>query len=340
MLQKLFISFLFFFQLLLANNSMVAQTIIYIVAADGTTQFKTIQSAIDALPDDTSTKIIHLKKGTYTEQIFIKKKNIFIVGTNQAECIITAAIARDEFRCNHTDDWGVATVNIGADEITFMNITITNSYGFDNDEKFIFCDNDTSVTHQKKIRKDGHQMALRTMNASKLRAINCRFVSFGGDTVSPWEVDNGMWYFKNCTIEGGVDFYCPRGWAWAEECTFIAHNGPASIWHDGSKNEDAKSVFLHCNFKGYNNFNLGRYHRDAQFYLINCTFDDNISNTPIYLVATNNQIKWGERIYFYNCKKNNGQTPSWAANHLPDTVQPNDIKVQWVFKNKWSPDKF
>ena len=33
----------------------------------------------------------------------------------------------------------------------------------------------------------------------------------GGDTVSPWEINNGMWYFKDCVMEGGFDFYCPRG---------------------------------------------------------------------------------------------------------------------------------
>ena len=53
-------------------------------------------------------------------------------------------------------------------------------------------------------------MALRTMNCTRLKAINCHFRSLAGDTVSPWETENGMWYFKDCVMEGGVDFYCPR----------------------------------------------------------------------------------------------------------------------------------
>ena len=148
------------------------------------------------------------------------------------------AIARDEWRCGHTDDWGVATMNVVRNDITLKNLTITNNYGFDFKERTIWCASDTSANKKRKLRKDGHQMALRTMNmATRLKAINCRFRSFGGDTVSPWETMNGMWYFKDCIMEGGVDFYCPRGWAWAENCEFITHTGPAAIWHDGSGNE-------------------------------------------------------------------------------------------------------
>ncbi|MBK8043616.1 MAG: hypothetical protein IPK21_13740 [Haliscomenobacter sp.] len=59
--------------------------------------------------------------------------------------------------------------------------------------------------------------------------------ALGGDTVSPWDVENGMYYFNDCTMEGGVDFYCPRGWAYAENCRFICHNREAAIWHDGPR---------------------------------------------------------------------------------------------------------
>lgn len=45
---------------------------------------------------------------------------------------------------------------------------------------------------------------------------------------------------------------------------------------------------------------LGRYHRDAQFYLANCTFSKNMADSDIYFVR-GNQIQWGRRVYFYNC---------------------------------------
>lgn len=309
------------------------------VAADGSGNYKTIQGALSSLSDSSEgPRVIRIKKGTYAEKLYIEKQNVIFEGEDREKTIIIASIARDEWRCGHTDDWGVATLNIGANDITLKNLTITNNYGFEFTEKTIWCASDTSINKQKRLRKDGHQMALRTMNmASRLKAVNCRFRSYGGDTVSPWEVYNGMWYFKDCIMEGGVDFYCPRGWAWAENCEFIAHSGPAAIWHDGSGNPDSKTVLLNCKFSGFDGFMLGRYHREAQFYLVNCLFAKNMKDTPIYRVPTSNTINWGERIYYYNCHRIGGNDFSWYSNNLPADVKTADITVNWVFKNRWNP---
>lgn len=309
------------------------------VAADGSADYKTIQGALNSLPDSSATpRTIYIKKGTYSEKIYIEKANIIFEGEDRAKTIIIASIARDEWRCGHTDDWGVATMNVGANDITLKNLTITNNYGFDFTERTIWCASDTAANKEKKLRKDGHQMALRTMNmATRMKAINCHFRSFGGDTVSPWEVNNGMWYFKDCIMEGGVDFYCPRGWAYAENCEFITHSGPAAIWHDGSGSEDSKTVLVNCKFKGFDNFLLGRYHRDAQFYLVNCEFAKNMRDSAIYIVPTANTIKWGKRIYYYNCHREGGNDFSWYSNNLPAGVKASDITVKWVFGNRWNP---
>jgi pectinesterase len=312
-----------------------------IVSKTGKADFNSIQGAINSLSDSSATaRIIFIKKGVYNEKLYIEKNNIVLEGEDRENTIITAAIARDEWRCGHTDDWGVATMNVGANDITLKNLTITNSYGFDfKDPVSIYCASDTSANKMKTLRKDGHQMALRTMNmATKLKAINCRFRSFGGDTVSPWEVNNGMWYFKDCVMEGGVDFYCPRGWAWAENCEFITHTGPAAIWHDGSGNIDSKTVLVNCTFKGYDNFLLGRYHREAQFYLINCSFAKNMRDSAIYRVQTTNTIQWGHRVYYYNCHREGGNDFAWYKNNLPGDVKANEINTSWVFGNKWKPE--
>ena len=307
-----------------------------IVDAAGTGDYKTIQGAINSLPDSSATaRIIYIKKGIYKEKLYIEKNNIVFEGEERAATIITAAIARDEWRCEHNDDWGVATMNVGANDITLKNLTITNSYGFDFlEDRLIYCPSDTA-TKQKKITKGGHQMALRTMHCTRLKAINCHFKAFAGDTVSPWEVENGMWYFKDCVMEGGVDFYCPRGWAFAENCEFIAHTGSAAIWHDGSRHEDSKTVLLNCTFKGYDGFLLGRYHRDAQFYLINCLFADNMKDAPIYRVATTNNMQWGERIYYYNCYRKAGAY-TWFKNNISKALAQN-INAKWVFGERWNP---
>jgi pectinesterase len=138
-------------------------------------------------------------------------------------------------------------------------------------------------------------------------------------------------------MEGGVDFYCPRGWAWAENCRFYANTGPASIWHDGSKNPDSKTVLKNCSFDGYSGFKLGRYHRDAQFFLVDCKFSPNMADTNIYLVPTTNVIQWGRRVFYSNCHREGGQDFKWYADNLPAGVKENDITVNWLFKKQWQP---
>jgi pectinesterase len=328
----------FFTLLLLSLNSQAQKKII--VAKDGSGDFKSIQAAINSLDTNSSqSRCIYIKNGVYNEKIYLEKSNIILEGQDRAKTIITSSIARDEWRCIHNEDWGVATLNVDGNDITLKNLTITNSYGFDNDkERLVACAFDT-LTHQKKIAKNGHQMALRTMAATRLKAINCHFRAFGGDTVSPWNVAEGLFYFKDCVMEGGVDFYCPRGWAWAENCEFIAHNGTAAIWHDGSKYEDSKSVLMNCSFKGYDGFLLGRYHRDAQIYLVNCNFADNMRDSAIYRVyVPTNTIQWGHRIYYFNCHRKAGDF-AWFKNNLPDFIKPQDIKPSWVFGTKWKPEQ-
>jgi pectinesterase len=311
-----------------------------IVDCNGKSTYKTIQGAINSINDSSNNPtIIYIKKGVYKEKIYIEKGNIIFEGESSSNTIISMAIARDEWRCNHNDDWGVATVNVDANDITFKNLSIINSYGKDNEIKSIFCPLDTAAKSKyKMVSANSHQMALRTMKATRIKAINCNFSAYGGDTVSPWNVEDGMFYFKNCTIDGGVDFYCPRGWAWAEGCIFTARSGTAAIWHDGSKNEDAKAVLKNCTFKGYNGFLLGRYHKDAQFFLVNCTFASNMADSAIYKVPTTNTIKWGHRVYYYNCKKEDGKIFDWFKNNLPNNINNKNINVNWVFNNKWNPE--
>lgn len=324
--------------MLLASCLLQAQTIV--VDINGNGNFTSIQEAINSLSDNAVAPcIIHIKKGIYKEKIFITKNNIVLEGDDKNTTILTQAIARDEWRCDHIDDWGVATLNLRGSDITLQNLTIQNTYGFDNNtSKEIPCAADT-ITHKKTIRKDGHQMALRSFQTTRLKVINCNLKAFAGDTVSPWNLEDGMFYFKDCAMEGGVDFYCPRGWAYAENCTFMANTGPASIWHDGSKYEDEKTVLVNCTFKGYDGFMLGRYHKDAQFYLINCSFANNMADKPIYLVPVQgNTINWGERIYFYNCHRKAGDY-KWFADNLQtakNKPEAKNINPSWVFGNRWN----
>lgn len=311
-----------------------------IVDPSGKGDYKTIQAAINSLSERSSSpRTIFIRNGLYNEKLYIEKNNVILKGESREKTIITFSIARDAWRCGHMDDWGVATMNVDGDDITLKDLTVINSFGFDwKNDISIPCPSDT-VTGKKLITRSSHQMALRTLNGNRLSAINCHFKAYGGDTVSPWDVKNGMFYFKDCIIEGGVDFYCPRGWAWAENCQFISHSGTAAIWHDGSANKDSKTVLKNCSFDGFSGFNLGRYHRDAQFFLINCKFSKNMADRDIYLVPTTNIIQWGRRVYYSNCHRDGGDY-TWHADNLKTATEvtyADQVTVLWLFRGRWNP---
>lgn len=324
--------------LFLLPNFLFAQPGI-VVDANGNGNFKTIQEAINSLPNDDSKgqRIILIKKGTYKEKIFIDKNFITLRGEDPKNTCVTISLAREEWRCNNKDDYGTAAINLKGSDIGLENLSFINSYGKDNTaDKEIKCAADS--TGKKIIKPNGHQMALRSFNTTRLIVKNCIFRAYGGDTVSPWNTEDGMFYFKDCEMEGGVDFYCPRGWALAENCTFICHNNNAAIWHDGSKYEKSKTVLLNCKFTGDDGFKLGRYHRDAQFYLLNCSFAKNMADADIYLVPTATTLQWGKRVYYYNCKREGGDY-AWYKNNLPADFGINEFNIPWVYDYKWNPVK-
>ncbi len=308
------------------------------VDINGKGDYTSIQAAINSLPDTAAApRLIFIKKGIYREKIYVEKSFIIFEGEDRAGTIITQAIARDEWRCENADDYGTATINLKGSDITLENLSFINSYGKDNTkDKNISCSNDE--TKIKAIRPGGHQMALRSFATTRLIVINCIFRAYGGDTVSPWNTEDGMFYFKDCIMEGGVDFYCPRGWAYAENCTFICHNNEAAIWHDGSKYESSKTVLMNCKFTGDEGYGLGRYHRDAQFYLLNCSFDKNMADADIFqrVVTPPNTIQWGRRVYYYNCSRKAGNY-KWFADNLPANVDSKKITAAWAFDYRWNP---
>jgi PelA/Pel-15E family pectate lyase len=324
---------------LLAAQCVIAQTAIT-VAQDGSGNFKTIQEAINSLPDAaTAQRIILIKKGVYKEKVYIEKNFITLKGENPENTIINISQAREEWRCDNKDDYGCAAINLKGNDITLEELSFINSYGKDvSAPKDIICKNEADNT--KTIRPDGHQMALRSFKTTRLIVKHCIFRAYGGDTVSPWNTNEGMFYFKDCVMEGGVDFYCPRGWSLAENCSFICHNNNAAIWHDGSNFKTSKTVLLNCTFTGDDGYKLGRFHKDAQFYLLNCTFSKNMADADIYLVPSKDPkdtLKWGKRVYYYNCKREGAKDYAWYKNNLPADFGINEFNEPWVYDYKWNP---
>jgi len=299
------------------------------VAQDGSGDFYSIQEALNAIPDESEGRvIIYIKNGTYNEKIFIDKSNIALVGEDREKTKIVYAELRKNWRETHSDDYGAGVINIKNEvtDILFSSLTIHNNYGE------MYDDHD-------------HAFAIRAgEGVTKIIIDNCRLISDGGDTVSLWNKDDGMYYHSNCYFEGWVDYVCPRGYCFIENSTFYGHNLTASIWHDGSQNENHKFVLRNCKFDGVKGFPLGRFHRDAQFFLIDCSFSNNMADKKIFFAPSDPAriLQWGEnRIYFKNCHGDSIDY-SWHNNNLdsaPDNPELEKIDANWTFNYQWNPVK-
>ena len=320
------------------------------VAQDGSGDVRTIQEAINK---GANNQTIFIKNGTYSEKVYIDslRHDLRLLGQSRAGVVLTFTQARDIWRCSNPDDYGAGVLNIKGHDLSFENLSVINDYGLLTKQDItIPCLNEAGKTTlstvqkyalpreswekdgTKIVRVDGHQFAVRTMpGATRLRFAHCTFRSGGGDTMSPWDVNAGMYYFNDCEIEGGVDLYCPRGYALAENCTFICHNMSAAIWHDGSGEEGAKSVLKNCRFIGDPGYKLGRYHREAQLFLVNCQFDQNMADAPIYQ-SGERKLAWGHRVYYVNSHRTGGD---FAWHQTNTQVKAEDVNFQWVFGDKW-----
>jgi pectin methylesterase-like acyl-CoA thioesterase len=171
-----------------------------IVAQDGTGNYATVQAAIDAAPAGrTSAYIIYIKNGKYKEKVNIPSNKPFIhlVGESVANTIITW----DDYSGKAMPGGGTygtsnsATVTVNGADFMAMNITFENTTG------------------------DAPQALAINVNADRAVLLNCRFLG-GQDTILT--NGSGRQYFKNCYVDGVVDFIFGSATALFDSCVIYA----------------------------------------------------------------------------------------------------------------------
>jgi pectinesterase len=182
--------------LLFAAYVATAQTNI-VVAADGTGQFKTVQEAINAVPQTTrfdNPAIIHVKPGVYKELIYVQheKRFVHLVGEDPEKTILTYNLHANMIGADGKPIGTFRTPStfIDADDFTVENITFENTAG--------------PVGQALAIRVEGDRVVFR----------NCRFLGWQ-DTIL---INRGRQYFENCYIAGHVDFIFGAATAFFENC--------------------------------------------------------------------------------------------------------------------------
>jgi pectinesterase len=231
----------------------------FIVAKDGSGNFKTVQEAINAVPDLRANRtVIFIKNGTYKEKLTLPptKINITFVGESVEKAILTYddyAQKKNIFNENIGTS-GSTSFFIYGDGFTAENITFENSSG--------------PVGQAVAVRVDGDKVQFK----------NCRFLGFQ-DTLYP-HGEKSRQYYRNCYIEGTVDFIF--GWSTVvfDSCTIFCKQAGYVTAASTLPETKYGFVFLNCAITGSapeNSFYLGRPWRPyAKVAFIKCNLGNQI----------------------------------------------------------------
>ncbi|WP_318344682.1 pectinesterase family protein [Flagellimonas baculiformis] len=234
----------------------------FVVAQDGTGDFTSVQEAIDAVPNFRKAETrIFIKNGVYHEKLTLPatKTNVTFVGESAAGTILTyndSARTLNRFG-EEVGTTGSSSFFVFGDGFKAKNITFRNDAG------------DGRVV--------GQAVAAR-VSADRAIFEDCRFLGYQ-DTLYV-QGDGTRQFYKNCYIEGTVDFIF--GWATAvfEDCEIFAKDQGYLTAASTEKERDHGLVFINCRLTGSaaaNTFYLGRPWRDhAQTVFINCYMDKHI----------------------------------------------------------------
>ncbi|GHJ43452.1 hypothetical protein Cs7R123_07940 [Catellatospora sp. TT07R-123] len=186
------------------------------VAKDGTGDFGTVQAAVNAVPaNNTSRVTIRIKPGTYRELVTVpsSKPYVSFVGTtaNAADTVIAYDNASGTPKPDGSGTYGTtgsSSVVLDGNDFTARNLTFANTF----DE----AGHDYSA----------EQAVAVTTRGDRLLFDNVRFLG-NQDTLqpsSPGTATVSRAYYRNCYIEGDVDFIFGRGTAVFDRCEIRSLN--------------------------------------------------------------------------------------------------------------------
>lgn len=229
----------------------------FVVAQDGSGNFKTVQDAIHAVPDfRKNVTTIFIKNGIYHEKLILasSKTNVTFIGEDVNKTILSYndfASKNNRFG-EEMGTSGSASFFIFADDFTAENITFENSSG--------------PVGQAVAVRVDGDRITFK----------NCRFLGFQDTLYAHGE--KSRQYYKGCYIEGTVDFIF--GWSTAvfDDCTIVCKQANGYVTAASTLEDTPYGfVFLRCKIEGLlpaHSVYLGRPWRPyAKTAFISCLLD-------------------------------------------------------------------
>ncbi|RZK42732.1 MAG: pectin esterase [Hymenobacter sp.] len=192
-----------------------------VVAADGSGQFRTVQAAIDAVPNQAAQPVvILLRKGTYHEKVVVPtlKMHIVLRGEEAAATVITYG--------DHVGAPGITTptsysVLVQANDFTAENVTFENAAGY-------------SAGQAVALQVEGDRALFR----------HCRMV--GNQDVLFLAAGGSRQLFQDCFIEGTTDFIFGASTAVFDHCLIRSKKNSFITAASTPAGQAAGFVFLNC----------------------------------------------------------------------------------------------
>lgn len=230
------------------------------VAQDGSGNYRTVQEAINAVPDNATTEtIIFIKKGVYKEKLVLpeSKCKVTLKGEDKFKTILTYDdyASKKDARGKDIGTSGSASFDIFGADFTAINLTFENSAG--------------PVGQAVAVRAGGNRTIFN----------NCRFLGFQ-DTIYTIKAGT-LQLYTNCYIEGTVDFIFGAATVWFENCELYCKKGGGYVTAASTQaGANYGYVFYKCKITGdapADSFYLGRPWRPlAKVVFIDCKMDDQI----------------------------------------------------------------
>lgn len=198
------------------------------VAADGSGNYTTVQAALNAVADNSSTRtVINIKNGTYKEVLTLasSKKNVSLLGQSTTGVILTY----DNYSGKINPATGAA-YGTGGSASAFIN-----GEGF-------YAQN---ITFENSSGPVGQALAVN-ITADKSVFYNCRFLG-RQDT---WYGANCRVYLKNCYVEGTTDFIFGSATAYFDGCSIYSYGGSALTAANTASYVTYGLVFNNCSVTG------------------------------------------------------------------------------------------
>jgi pectinesterase len=200
----------------------------FVVASDGSGQYKSVQAAIMAVPISPTPDLwtILVKPGTYKEQIYIQRErgHLLLKGEDAEKTVLTFDLHAN---LPGTDGKPIGTFKtpstwIDADDVTAEDLTFENSAG--------------PVGQALAIRIDGDRVAFR----------RCRFIGWQ-DTIF---INRGRQYFEGCTIMGHTDFIFGGATAFFEGCAIVCRRNGYITAASTPQDQPFGYIFRNCRITG------------------------------------------------------------------------------------------